>query len=358
MAHGGARDAQFLACANGDSGRVAGTPQGGASRGAAVQPRTASVSFPARPGDPFHDGSERSAEAGLDLKWSPSSNLTFNATVMPDFGQVELDPSVVNLTAFETFFSEKRPFFLEGSSIFLPATGDSLFYSRRVGRSPQLRAGGDYSDVPVAATILGALKLTGKVGGWTVGLMDAFTDREIADVDTRGDRTRVEVEPRTNYFVGRIALSRPHAGVGVMATTTHRELRTSGAVGRLAKEAYAFGADGYAYFGSEQSWKIAGLLQGSRVVGDSTAIGLQQRSSRRYYQRPDATHVTLDDKATWLQGWRGQLDLGSQRGEWQLKGGAAATSPGFEINDLGFQTRADTVDASVGLSSARPSLKA
>src|SRR5688572_11997316 len=149
---------------------------------------------PRRAGNPFNDGSRGFASAGLDMKWGVSSNLTLNATVNPDFGQVEVDPAVVNLTAFETFFQEKRPFFLEGSQIFnnYGRTGSNdfwgfnnsepqLFYSRRIGRAPQMGAAGDFVDTPTATTILGATKLTGKtMGGWSMAFLEAVTGEESA----------------------------------------------------------------------------------------------------------------------------------------------------------------------------------
>jgi hypothetical protein len=297
----------------------------------------------AEPGDPFHDGRDRSGDQGLDVRWTPSSTLTLNATVRPDFGQVEVDPSVVNLTEFETFFSEKRPFFVEGARIFTPATGDSLFYSRRIGRVPQGKADGDYVDSPPASTILGAAKLTGKIGRWTIGFVDAVTAREWASVANDGIRSRVEVEPLTNYLIGRIRNDKPRAGLGATWTTMTRQLRTADATGRLASSAYAFGGDGYGYLDARRTWKIAGTLQGSVLNASAAAITRQQKASRRYYQRPDVSYVSLDSTATSMDGWRSQVEVGRQRGTWQVDGIVAATSPGFEINDLGYQTRADRV---------------
>lgn len=173
---------------------------------------------PLSPNDPFNDGSTQSGTAGIDIKYGISSNFTLDATVNPDFGQVEVDPAVVNLTAFETFYPEKRPFFLEGAGIFgnfgrLGANNffgfnrqePNLFYTRRIGRYPQGTASGDYVDSPDATTILGAGKITGKTrNGWTFGLVEAVTQREFADVVQENQSSTVEVEPLTNYLVARV----------------------------------------------------------------------------------------------------------------------------------------------------------
>ncbi len=195
-------------------------------------------------GNPFNDGSRAFAGAGLDLKYGVASNLTLDATVNPDFGQVEVDPAVVNLSASETFFEEKRPFFTEGSQI-LSRFGKSgaseywsyfffepqLFYSRRIGRSPQAPAPGPYVDTPTTTTILGAAKLTGKTRrGWTLGVMEAVTGREYSRVsDGFVSRDDVQAEPLTNYFVGRAQHSLgSRASLGLLTTMVHREAGHAG----------------------------------------------------------------------------------------------------------------------------------
>ncbi len=168
-------------------------------------------------GDPFNDGSRAYGGLGVDLKYGITSNFTLNAAINPDFGQVEVDPAVVNLSAFETFYEEKRPFFIEGSQIFgnfgrsgsnsfwgFNSADPTIFYSRRIGRAPQGSIDAPYIDQPTATTILGAAKMTGKTSsGWTVGVLNAVTAREYARIDG-ADRDRAEVEPLTNYFVGRV----------------------------------------------------------------------------------------------------------------------------------------------------------
>jgi hypothetical protein len=172
---------------------------------------------PSSADDPFNDGTRLFGGTGIDLKYRLSSNLSLDGTINPDFGQVEVDPAVVNLTAFETFFEEKRPFFIEGANIFdnFGRTGANnfwgfnraeplIFYSRRVGRAPQGPADGEFVERPASSTILGAAKLTGKTKrGWSLGLLDAVTGRERAHRVTGGVRDDVPVEPLSNYLVGR-----------------------------------------------------------------------------------------------------------------------------------------------------------
>jgi hypothetical protein len=294
---------------------------------------------------------------GVDLKWGLTSNLTLDATLNPDFGQVEVDPAVINLTEFETSFTEKRPFFLEGAQIFTNfgsiGTGSSpldhdLFYSRRIGREPQGEADGDHVDQPIATTILGAAKLTGKTAnGWSIGLMEAVTDRERARAFDRGQNSSIEIEPLTNYFVGRLVKEGRGGGSGVIATAVNRLFDGSEALASdLAQQAYTAGYDGHVFFGAKRDWVLSGVAVGSHVTGTQSAIRRLQRSSRRYYQRPDVSYVRLDPTATSLSGWTGGLHLRRQSGNIRLSGSIAATSPGFEVNDLGFQRRADETDAS------------
>src|ERR1700730_17627712 len=170
-----------------------------------------------QPGDPYHSSNDMRYRAGGDLKVNLTSNLTLDATVNPDFGQVEVDPAVVNLSVFETTFSEKRPFFVSNSQYFSNGGFSCYFcsnvsslnfiYTRRIGRSPQL-AGlvsgrSDFMDVADATTILGAGKITGRTSnGITVGVLDALTDRETARFRPVGGATdpTLEIEPPADHF--------------------------------------------------------------------------------------------------------------------------------------------------------------
>jgi hypothetical protein len=311
---------------------------------------------PQRTGNPFNDGSRAFGAAGLDVKWAVNSNLRLNATVNPDFGQVEVDPAVVNLTAFETFFDEKRPFFLEGSQIFtnfgyggsnnywgFNMSEPSIFYSRRIGRAPQLSASADFVDAPTATTILGATKLTGKTSnGWSVGLLDAITDRETARTRGTGFDGTSPVEPFTNYFVGRLQrdLGR-RAGAGFLMTAVNRRLDTPQFDEALADQAYLFGTDAYLFLDNSRSWVLTGKIAVSRVSGSTAFLQRLQRAPQRYYQRPDVDHVQLDPARTAISGINHRLVLNRNNGTWFVNAQLWGNSPGFENNDLGFLGTAD-----------------
>ena len=285
----------------------------------------------------------QSVSAGADIKYGLSSNLTLNATINPDFGQVEADPSVLNLSAFEQFFEERRPFFLEGSGIFTfnTACGDidsgctGLFYSRRVGRSPQLS--GLYGDERSATntTILGASKLTGRLGrGLSVGFLDAVTQREIG-VD---DQT---IEPLTNYAVGRLQqdFKKGQSGVGIMVTGVNRNLDDE-TDPFLRSSAYTGGIDLRHRF-SSNNYELRAYLAASRVAGSEEAILNTQRDGVHRYQRPD-DDVGIDPTRTSLVGNAQRLSVSKFGGGiTRFQSVLQRFSPGFETNDLGFQSRAD-----------------
>ncbi|MBI4408091.1 MAG: carbohydrate binding family 9 domain-containing protein, partial [Gemmatimonadetes bacterium] len=227
---------------------------------------------PGEAGNPFYDRTEPYASVGADVKYGLTSDLTLSATVNPDFGQVEADPSVVNLSAYETFFSERRPFFVEGSDIFRfgiePGDGGSqqLFYSRRIGRAPQRSVELDdgHVDAPEGTTILGAAKVSGKTrGGWSIGVLEALTGAEYARTsDARGRRGSALVEPLTNYAMLR-AKKDFRAGestVGAIVTGTHRKLDDD-ALDFLRSAAYAGGVDFRHRFG-RGNYEVRGYMLG------------------------------------------------------------------------------------------------
>jgi hypothetical protein len=311
---------------------------------------------PAAVADPFNDGARGFAGAGLDLKYRVSSNLSLDGTINPDFGQVEVDPAVVNLTAFETFFEEKRPFFIEGANIFgnfgrggannfwgFNRAEPLLFYSRRIGRPPQGSAAGDFVDSPTATTILGAGKLTGKTSrGWSLGLLDAVTGREWARAVTGGSESEREVEPLSNYLVGRAErdLGR-RAAVGVLATAVHRDLREPELQSLVPSQAYVGGVDAHYFFDRKREWVVNGSLAGSHVAGDAVAMTRLQRASQRYFDRPDATHLELDPSATSLDGWTGSVNLNRNAGVHGVNAALWSVSPGFDSSDAGFTFSSD-----------------
>lgn len=308
----------------------------------------------AYPGDarnPFRTGSDRFGRAGADVSVGLTSNLTLAATFNPDFGQVEADPAVVNLTAFETFYPEKRPFFTEGLDIFRfpislgdgDGANEQLFYTRRIGRVPQGRAdprGGYAEEIPYT-TILGAAKVSGKLGGWSLGALGSLTAEEQAGVvDSAGRPLRDVVEPRTGYFVGRLArdFRRGRTKLGLFGTAVSRALPEN--LSYLRSSAYAGGFDWTHRFGNE-TYALEGWLVGSSVHGAPDAIDRTQRSSARYYQRPDNDYVTYDPTRTSLTGIAGQMAFAKIAGTWRYSTGVDTRSPGFEVNDAGFQRDAD-----------------
>ena len=266
----------------------------------------------------------------------------------------------MNLTAFETFFPEKRAFFLEGAQIFnsfgqggsnsfwgFNMSDPSIFYSRRIGRSPQVEVEGDFIDQPAATTIVGAAKLTGKTsGGWNIGLLEAVTGRETARTRL-GDVSAInDVEPLTNYTVARVQreLGR-RGGAGLMTTAVTRRLDTPSLRAALVDRAYVFGTDAYVFLDRNREWVVTGQISRSRVSGTAEAIDTVQRAAQRYYQRPDAPHITLDPNRTSLGGWAGRVYLNRNSGLWQVNAALWGVSPGFESNDLGFHGTGDRAGA-------------
>ena len=182
---------------------------------------------PRQAGNPLQNTPDPGATVGADLKYAVTPALTLTATVNPDFGQVEADPAVVNLSAFETFFQEKRPFFIEGSGTYQFECRDcSLFYSRRIGRQPRGFPDAGRRWVCGGAgksTILGAAKLTGRVGKFSVGVLAAVTQEEDARRRFGVERWREVVEPRTFYSVSRARREfSDQSSLGFILTTTNR----------------------------------------------------------------------------------------------------------------------------------------
>ena len=315
--------------------------------------------------NPFRTDREFYTSAGVDLLFRASSNLTLNATINPDFGQVEVDPAVVNLGVYETFFEEKRPFFVEGSEIFAfganGTSGGQIFYSRRIGRSPSLAAPGSATDVPTNTTILGAGKLSGKVGGWSLGVLAAVTDKEeartmIQEPGLPGAPGRELVdhataEPLATYAVARARreLRDGQTFFGGVLTSVRRDLDSDFAQAMLHRSAFAAGID-FNHQWANRGWSLSGDIEGSRVTGTAAAITRTQRQSNHYFQRPDAEHLDFDTTATSLGGYSMNVMLAKQGGEhWRGDVAAAATSPGYETNDLGFSYRTDRRDVQAGL---------
>ena len=321
---------------------------------------------PVESGDPYHDGRQMRVDVGGDLKYLLTSNLTLDATFNPDFGQVEVDPASLNLTAFETYYDEKRPFFVAGASAFdfggfscmfcSNSSSLSAFYSRRIGRPPQLAPYVNdvaaYADLPDNAAILGAAKITGRTqGGYTVGILDAVTNRERAHYLTAPgapEATQI-VEPLTNYFVARVKkdLGNGATTIGGILTSTLRQTHDNLVRDRLRSHAEAGGLDWHhAWHQREYSWMGSALV--SSVAGAPAAIASTERSSARYFQRPDR-HVggsgffgaRYDTSATVLRGYGLFTRVAKDNGTLLWEAMTNIRSPGFEVNDLAYLDRAD-----------------
>jgi hypothetical protein len=316
-------------------------------------------------GNPFNDGSTLSPGFGMDARIGLGSNLTLNATVNPDFGQVEVDPAVVNLSDVETFFNEKRPFFVEGSSTFdfgfggqrnfwgFNWSGPQFFYSRRIGRSlslPQAPDGG-FVDGPSGAHILGAVKLTGKVAGsWNVGGLTAVTAREHATIDSVGFRRSQEIEPLAAYGVYRAQkeFDKGRQGLGFLATIAGRSFDDPAQRAFRNSNSATFGADGWVFLDSSKTWVTTGWVAASRMAGSQARITELQRSPTHYFQKPDASTVSVNTNATSLGGMAGRFTLAKQRGNTFVNSAFGFTSPGFDVNDLGFLSRTGYINMHVG----------
>jgi hypothetical protein len=315
---------------------------------------------PSQSGNPFETGHRYLGNAGFDLKVGLKSNLTLDATVNPDFGQVEVDPAVLNLSAYETYYEEKRPFFIEGASLFnnfgrggtvinanINWPMPTFFYSRRIGRAPQGYVTEDgYVRMPDRSTILGAAKLTGKLGGsWNVGWLNAVTGREFAEIDQLGTRLTREIEPLTYYGALRVQkdVGQGRSGFGLMATGVARDLGNADLAGILNENAFSVAADGWVGLDQKRGWVLGGWAGATRVAGSVEDIWRLQNSSMHYYQRPDATHVELNPAATSLSGWAARLNLAKQKGNLLILFNAGAISPGFDPNDTGFQYGASDI---------------
>jgi hypothetical protein len=315
-------------------------------------------------GDPFNDGSEYSPGFGGDIKMSVGSNLKLNATINPDFGQVEIDPAVINLSDVETYYDEKRPFFLEGSTIFNFGQGGAtnywsfnwgdpqFFYSRRIGRAPQGSIPeADYSDVPLGTHIIGAAKLTGKIGdNWTIGTIQAVTKKELAELQTDGNRSEVEVEPPTYYGVLRAQkeFAEGQQGLGGIATFTARKFEDDRLKDEINKNAFTSGIDGWTFLDESRTWVFAGALGYTHITGTKERMIDLQSNSQHYFQRPDANVVRLDSNASSLTGYGGRFVLNKQKGNFFFNSAFGFLSPGFDVNDIGFFYRADVINTHVG----------
>ncbi|WP_106791958.1 DUF5916 domain-containing protein [Aquimarina sp. Aq78] len=330
--------------------------------------------YPEEEGNPFRDGEDFKLNGGLDAKIGITNDLTLDLTVNPDFGQVEADPAAIALDGFQIFFREQRPFFVENKNIFdyrFANNQDNLFYSRRIGRSPQGSISGidnEFIDKPTNTTILGAAKFSGKTkDGWSIGILESVTSREIAKIeDENGNEREAIVEPLTNYMVGRVQkdFNQRNSFIGGIITATNRNLgdtfdideddpntdETSEVAGTrennlnlLRKSAYTAGLD-FRHNWKDRKYFVEGNIVASHVEGSEEAIENTQNSLTHLFQRIDADHVNLDPNRTSLTGTGGKLRGGkSGGGNWRYGGGIYWRSPELELNDIGFLRQADDI---------------
>jgi hypothetical protein len=331
-------------------GQLEGVSPSGSSKRLELMPYTVATAAtqPEQRGNPLHKTFNPNVSAGVDLKYAITPALSLTATVNPDFGQVEADPAVVNLSAFETFFQERRPFFIEGSGTYRWDCNDNciLFYSRRIGRQPRgapTLADEEYSAQPGQTTIIGAGKLTGRVGAFSVGGLFAATQQEFANVALGSTRRTEAVEPASFYSVSRARREfGDQSSVGFMLTTTHRRL----------SEPVSFLPDKAVTGGLDYDWRVGrrfslnGYWAGSTVRGNPAAIAGLQRSNVHSFHRPDAEHVEFDPAANELNGHAGAVNFSKISGErTRFNFTALYKSPGFDVNDLGFLQRADVISS-------------
>jgi len=287
--------------------------------------------------DPFHKGLNLDARGGADVKVGFGPNLTLDGTVNPDFGQVEADPAVVNLSAFETFFPEKRPFFLTSSDLI--SRESNYFYSRRIGARPVGPAAGDFVDYPDTATILGAAKLTGRLPSRTsIGALTAVTGNEFARTATGGVIAQQHVAPTTSFSAARVQqeIGRQGSTIGLEMTNLHRSMDAGDPLADLlVRNALTVVGDSVIRFDNRtyQSNLNFGM---SYLAGNAAAIDLRQRSNVRYFQRPDGPAGRYDPTRTSLGGFsfRASVDkIAGRHWLWGLNSGA--DSPKFETNEMG-----------------------
>ncbi|MDQ3369382.1 MAG: carbohydrate binding family 9 domain-containing protein [Myxococcota bacterium] len=311
--------------------------------------------MPVDAADPLNDELRARGNLGLDLKYGLGSAFTLSATINPDFGQVEADPSKINLSGNELFFAEQRSFFLEGMDLFRLPIGNSdgsvegAFYTRRIGAAPPAQPTAyEYIDQPTSTTIYSAAKLTGKTRhGWSVGVLDAVTGEEVATiVAADGMRTQPVVAPLTNYAVARVKrdFREGKTSIGASGTAVHRALGDTGLAGLLHEQAYTGGVL-VSHRWDKNAWQFDLRSVGSFVHGSEEAIARTQRTQRHLFQRPDAPHVSYDPTRTSLAGLGATWKLGrmGDTKHWRYMFGGDLRTPGLELNDAGFQQQADRI---------------
>jgi len=317
---------------------------------------TKTESFQKEEGNPFMTGRRNNVNVGLDAKIGLSNNFILDLTVNPDFGQVEADPSIMNLTAYEMYFPEKRPFFIEGSNLFSfnmqSGDGDSadenLFYSRRIGHSPSLNRDtrdNEFVYTPANTTILGAAKISGRNNkGLSVGILESVTSNSWASVDYNGVKSHELIEPLTSYFVGSVKkeFNKGNTSIKSIFTSTNRQLN-SATEDYFHKDAFTGGVNIQHYW-NNKNYYVNGKVYFSHVDGTKEAILLTQTSSARYFQRPNLKYERVDSSRTSLTGSGGIVEFG-KTGEGHIRYITFVSwkSPMLEVNDIGYTQSVDDI---------------
>ncbi len=301
--------------------------------------------------NPFSKKYEGNITAGVDGRLGLGTDFTLDYTLNPDFGQVEADPSEMNLSAFETFYAEKRPFFLEGKNIMdFNVDDDILFYSRRIGRTPKITIEADennnkYVNNPTGTKILDAVKISGKTSnGLSIAALQSLTGRSYAHIDSAETTYSLPVEPLTNYILVRLQkdYNKGNSTLGGIFTSTHRDINHK-VIYSLNRSAYVGGLNYFQYLYDRNYFFNIHTLYSS-VYGKPEAILELQKSSARYFQRPDAHYVDLDSSLTFLKGYGGRIEIGrTRKNKLSFSNTFSFRSPGFEINDMGYQQMADYI---------------
>ncbi len=290
--------------------------------------------------NPFSEEINYNGRIGLDFKMGLGPDFSIDATINPDYGQVEADPAVVNLTAYETFFEEKRPFFIEGKGL-LQGYSNSFFYSRRIGQSPRGTIQGDVVDVPQNSNILGAAKITGRTSdGLSLGVLTALTGEEYGkfhffENDSTGE---VIMSPLTNYSVIRLKqeLGKDVSSVGFLLTNVFRDISNNESLSSIYLKNATSGDFDWLYRFDEATYQIDGHMGFSYVQGEKEALLNLQRHSSHYFQRPDADHVKIDSNAKNMTGFAGLLKFSKIAGKhWLWEVVSSFETPGLELNDIG-----------------------
>ena len=304
---------------------------------------------PKIPGSPYQKGHSWGGNIGLDAKFA-LSDFTLDLTVNPDYGQVELDPSVMNLTAYETFYDEKRPFFLEGKHILDFANGsDMMFYTRRIGAAPSYTPLGidninSFADSKDNVPIIGALKLTGtNRHGVTLGVVQSVTARSSAKVTRSGMEDVEVVEPLTNYTVARVQKNwKGNSLLGGMLTSVNRALDQPYLEDFMVRNAFTAGVDFTQYFNNRLYYiDVKGMF--SSLNGSKEAITVLQTNPVHYYQRESAAgYLGVDPERRSLNGTGGYVKAGRKgNAKWAFSETFSWSSPGFDLNDMGYMKETD-----------------